>query len=205
MKIRAFIAIEMDPSLLSSITQIQKELKTVSRNVRWVKPENIHLTLKFLGDVKMKSIPTVQEALAASLRETRIFQLSLGEPGFFPDNKHPRVVWVGLKAGQKETQAITQKIDDGLTEIGFPKEERDFKAHLTIGRFKSTRLEEAFLNKLGTLKTGGGNFDVGIQTRGESRGGPQTSQTVREVSLFKSTLTSQGPIYEKLYACPLKI
>src|SRR3989338_5305344 len=94
--IRTFIAVELNDRVKETIRNFQGQLKPLDCDISWVKPENAHLTLKFLGDVKIKTIPAVTETLADLCRGMHPFDTALTQPGVFPDLRHPRVVWIGL-------------------------------------------------------------------------------------------------------------
>src|SRR3989338_2841091 len=98
--IRTFIAVELNDRVKETIRNLQGQLKPLGCDISWVKPENAHLTLKFLGDVKMKMVPSVTETLMNLCRDIHPFDTSLTQPCIFPDLRHPRVVWIGLDDAQ---------------------------------------------------------------------------------------------------------
>jgi len=145
--IRTFIAIEIPGDILGKISDILHVLKKGCPDVRWVRPESIHLTLKFLGNIDAKRLDSLALELA-DLPRTPL-NLSLGRPGGFPNLKRPRVVWLGMEGDTEELASLQQVIEGICASIGFPEEKRGFSPHLTLGRIKSGR--PADLEGLSTL------------------------------------------------------
>ena len=197
---RAFIAIELDQNIKEKISAIQKKLKQTEADVKWVKPENIHLTLKFLGDIDEKKAEKIKNILKNLAGDRQTFDMAISELGAFPKLRFPRVIWIGIKEGADDALKITSILDDKLVSIGFAKEKRGFSAHITIGRVRSNknrlRLIEA-VNKFN--ETNQKEF-----TPLEKDFLTEFTQTVKNITLFKSTLTPQGPIYEALLIASLK-
>ncbi|MCK5180642.1 MAG: RNA 2',3'-cyclic phosphodiesterase, partial [Candidatus Omnitrophica bacterium] len=161
--------------------QIQDHLKKLDCNIKWVKPENIHLTLKFLGDVKLKKIDALKQTLDGLLQGSGPVDIELARLGAFPGIEYPKVLWAGLK---DEDGKIAQKVfalEDGLGRTGFKKEDKPFHPHVTIGRTRSPK-------NLKLLSEALSNYPLPIGLK----------QTALHITLYKSTLTSQGPIYESL-------
>jgi len=179
--IRTFIAIELPESIVSSLKKIQEGLRSYGFKVRWVKPENIHLTLKFLGDIHAGDTQKVGAAISESVREYAPFSLSAKGIGTFPGIKRPRVIWVGTVGQQNELSGLQKRLDHELAAVGFEKDKRPFKGHLTLGRVKRKmdprRLVEA-------LKEFGGFESEPFMAD--------------EVVLFKSDLKPTGAVYTKL-------
>src|SRR5215475_5700123 len=136
---RTFIAIEIPPEINSALMDLQTELRRAGADVSWTKPENLHLTLNFLGEVDEKRIVEVERACVSSAAEFQPFTLSLNETGVFPNARQPRVLWAGLAGEIEKAVEMRGRLDDGLALIGFEREEKDFRPHLTIGRLKSNR------------------------------------------------------------------
>ncbi len=135
--IRAFIAIELPAKLIEALGAVETELKASLRAAKgWVRPENIHLTVRFLGDVDEKMLPDITVGLKKAAQEHKPFTLSAGGVGGFPGLRAPRVLWVGVKESP-ELQRLHQNIEDRLLAEGFAKEQRPFKAHLTFLRIKA--------------------------------------------------------------------
>jgi len=136
--IRTFIAIELDAATQDALAQLQSQLKRQpgSNAVRWVAPGNIHLTLKFLGDVDAKKISALQNSVAAACAGTPPFTLKLSGVGAFPNPQRANVVWVGIQGDVDVAAALAKKIEDACAELGFAREARAFSPHLTLGRVK---------------------------------------------------------------------
>src|SRR3989338_5342197 len=134
---RTFIAIELSEEIRNTLAQIQSHLKYASADVKWVEKDNIHLTLKFLGEVDEERCEKIKSILDEIASQTKQFEISLKDLGAFPKIDYPRVVWVGLDKGITESKELAERIDAALSEIGFQKETRPFAAHLTIGRVRS--------------------------------------------------------------------
>ncbi len=183
--IRAFIAIELPSQIKAALSQLQINLRT-SKNasVKWVNPEGIHLTLKFLGNVDEAEIPALTKALSEAVRGVAPFSLQLGDPGAFPGNQAPRVVWVGVEGETKPLLDLHNNIDCVLAPLGFPPEKRAFSPHLTLGRVR----EEALPGEKRRL---GENVAV-LKTEAN------LSFKVESLSLMRSKLTREGAVYSCL-------
>lgn len=179
--VRTFIAIELNDQVKQAIREFQDQLKPLGCDISWVKPENAHLTLKFLGDVKAKMVPSVTEALTNLCRDLRPFDTALTQPGVFPDLRHPRVVWVGLDDSDGNLTRLAGSLETALGNIGFKKERRDFQAHITVGRIKSGKNIQRLSESLERYQLPEG-----------------VTQNIRSICFYKSVLTSSGPIYTTL-------
>jgi len=185
--IRAFIAIPLNPKIQHSIGHMQDHLKKNNNDVKWVKLENIHITLKFLGNVDMEQINSVKQVLAILTQNTRPFKVELSQLGAFPNINHPRTLWVGLKDSKQQLSRIAAALDKALGKIGFQDDQKPFSPHVTIGRIRSSK-------NINLLSRSMSNYQIS----------QDQTQTVSKIILFKSTLSSQGPIYESLYQSKLK-
>lgn len=185
--IRSFIAIELSPENQAKLSQIIKELKTSGADVKWVRPENIHLTLKFLGQVETKQIPEITEILEETAKGFDKFEIQLNELGAFPKIHSPRVIWVNANEPTGIISTIVFQLEERLEKLGFAKEGREFTAHITIGRVRSS---DGRINLVDKLK----------QTKISS----PIIQEVNKLTLFKSTLTPSGPIYGVINQANLK-
>jgi len=178
--LRSFIAIELPESVRTALSVLQQDLKTCGADVRWVKPEGIHLTLKFLGEVKDKDVDRIVEILEGTCKEYSTFHLEINRIGTFPGKRSPRVLWVGI-SGDETLAALKRKIDDRMSSLGFEKEERPFSPHLTLGRFKSSAGKEAMMQRVDSLK----DSSVG-------------KIEVTSISLMRSDLGPAGATYTKI-------
>ena len=183
---RTFIAIELTDEIKNELARIQARLKYAGGDVKWVEKDNIHLTLKFLGEVQEERIDDVVSKLEAVAKVSKPFEMTIKDTGAFPNIDYPRVIWAGLDKGAGESKEIAQKIDEGLEQLGFQKETRAFSPHLTIGRVRSSKNKLELKEKVLSAK---------IEK--------PLAQRVDSVILFKSELTSNGPIYTRLHASGL--
>lgn len=183
--IRAFIAIELPSEIREVLSQLQNKLKTgKSASVKWVDPESIHLTLKFLGNVDESEIPAINKALSEAVKGVVPFNLELGGPGAFPSIHAPRVVWMGINGDMEQLRTLHKNIDNVLIPLGFPPEKRAFSPHLTLGRVREEALpgEKLRLSEsVATLKIG-----------------EKSSFKVESLNLMRSKLTREGAIYSCL-------
>ncbi|MCX5715241.1 MAG: RNA 2',3'-cyclic phosphodiesterase [Candidatus Omnitrophica bacterium] len=181
---RTFIAIELPQEIKDSLERLQAGLKQTGADVKWVNPENIHLTLKFLGEVdegKIKDIEQTLEGVALNYKQFSIRPFSIG---VFPKMEFPKVIWIGIDKGDNETKLIAGELEQNLAQIGMPKEDRPFSSHITIGRTKSFLNRNNLIRELKNLEG---------KIEGKFREFPVTRLT-----LLKSTLTPKGPTYEIL-------
>lgn len=178
--IRCFVALEIPVEVQELLGRVAGELGRAGAEVSWVKPGNIHLTLKFLGEIPQNKF--IQAGMAVSKMKGQVGPITarLGELGAFPILDKPRVVWAGLSQGAEECGRAFQAIEDELASIGFQREERRFSPHLTLGRVKSNR----------------NAAELGRLIR-ETRLTPQEFP-FKALSLIKSSLTPQGPLYESM-------
>jgi 2'-5' RNA ligase len=185
--IRAFIALEIPPVLQDEISRASAGLKQkLGDSVRWVAPHNLHLTLKFLGDVPRPGLDALALALGAELGRLPLFELTLAEFGVFPNPKRPRVLWVGVQAPPALEQ-VRRVVEACAARLGLaPEEKKPFSPHLTIGRVRETA------------------SPAGLQAALQGfHPGRLGAFTVEGLRLFRSDLRPQGPIYTSLALLPL--
>lgn len=187
---RTFIAIELPQEIKKHIASIQEKLRPCDADVKWVEPDNIHLTLKFLGEIDEDKVAAISEAMEGSANQRNPFVVSITSLGAFPKIDSPRVIWLGIEKGAIETQGLAAGLEEKLEKLGIPKEERPFSSHITIGRTRSARnirkLAEALKTESQQLSTKGLLFETG------------------RITLFKSALTPKGPVYQALKEADLK-
>jgi 2'-5' RNA ligase len=135
--IRTFICIEIPQAIKTHIEDIQHTLRQPDAQISWVKPANIHLTIKFLGDVEASRIETVRCAVERATASVSAFDIEVGSAGCFPDARNVRVLWVGLSRVPEVLSDLHQRIEDELARDGFPRESKRFSPHLTIGRARN--------------------------------------------------------------------
>ena len=132
---RTFIAITLNEEVYSDILLLQRRLDKYDLAIRWVNPADIHLTLKFLGDINNKEIGTILSSLADVVRSHQSFSLNLLGIGVFPDLSCPRVIWMGIEKGKKECVSLQKDIEGSVNSAKVKQENRAFSPHLTIGKF----------------------------------------------------------------------
>ena len=173
---RAFIGIEVTDELRAALTDAQKKLARCPARVKWVHPENVHLTLKFLGDVDEPTVGRVKAAMADTAGGGP-FAFAVQGLGIFPPRGTPRVIWAGVSDGADAATKLQARLEDALRPIGFGNE-RSFVPHLTIGRVKDPK--------------GARELTAMVERDANKRFGLCTAA---EMVLFESTLTPQGAIY----------
>ena len=183
--IRSFIAIELPQEIIETIKKLQEQLRKYRLNVRWVRPENIHLTLKFLGDISEADIAPITGTLKAAADTVKPFHLKGQGLGIFPAMNRPRVIWLGVSGDVEILKKVQLCVEEGLEQRGFPKEGRPFQAHLTLGRVKGSLDKRILLETIEQF----GNFE-------------SDSFTAKSVILFHSNLQRNGAVYTKLADVP---
>ncbi len=176
--IRIFFALPVPEKIKSILVDIQEEFKKRTGNIKWVRPSGIHLTLKFIGDVKPERARQLWEALE-EVDYPEFFNISLQRSGVFPNPRRPRVLWIGIN-GSMHLESIASKMDSRLLQEGVDTESRKFHPHLTIGRIRNKiddQVVESFLNT-----------DV-----------PDVSMEVNSIICYKSELKPGGAVYTPLH------
>jgi 2'-5' RNA ligase len=149
---RVFLAVELSSTVRDRIAALRYEWKPRIQSARWVRPENLHLTLRFLGEVTPSVVSALAETLPQSVRGCQPFRFSLRGGGCFPNVKRPRVVWLGVDPVPDELRRVHGAVDEAVRRHGFPPEARGFEPHLTIARFKTSKMaEKTVLPLLATL------------------------------------------------------
>ncbi len=131
---RTFVAIKLLPPAATVVTRLLESLARDVPGVRWTRPTQLHVTIKYLGDVDNTELPKICDTLRAACADIEPFDLTLDGLGTFPKNKPPRVVWAGIGTGREPLQKIHGYLDETLSELGIPREGRAFTPHLTLGR-----------------------------------------------------------------------
>lgn len=182
---RLFVAVSLPSDIRDRLAVAQERLRRVQADVSWVRAENIHVTLKFLGDTEEKRLERIRPALAEVARESAPFSMEVTGVGSF-GGRVPRVVWVGVGEGAERIVRLATQVEAALARVGFPKERRGFTAHLTLGRVRSSRNAEALLAAV---------REVEADTFG--------SVTATRFELMQSELRPTGSVYTILETFPL--
>jgi len=184
--LRTFLAIEIPEEVRKGVALFQERLKSrIYGDIRWVRPEAIHLTLKFFGDIPPGDVTGIANVVERAVAGVEPLALAIGGTGVFPDLRRPRVLWVGILGDVARLLLLQAELEQGLERIGFPREERPFRPHLTLGRIRSPR----GMADLGKVLEKGKGFDAG-------------RFVAAELALFRSELTPHGAIYTKLKGFP---
>jgi 2'-5' RNA ligase len=184
-KIRIFIAIDIPETQRAHLASLQSELRPLGGRVSWPRPEGIHLTLKFLGDVEESRINEVADAVTKAAVGRSSFKIRIAGTGAFPNVRRPRVLWVGVKDSSGLVRDLARSIENNLKDVGFPRENREFSPHLTLGRVKESRGVEPLMDRLRGEKFDAGEFEV------------------KEVVVVRSDLKPTGAVYTPLRRIPL--
>ena len=174
---RTFIAVEVPVAIRDRIAELENRLKGTETDIKWVEPGNIHITLKFLGNIETDQSAVIRNGLCTALDAIDSFDLKLGRVGAFPDLNRPRVFWVSVNEGREKLTAMQQCIESELHTCGFVREERPFSPHLTIGRVRSPK---------GLAK---------LTERVQATAFETEPFPVTRVAVVKSDLKPEGPVY----------
>lgn len=178
---RSFVSVDLPHELVGRIKNIQDRLRESDADVKYVSPEKVHITVKFLGDIKEKDVSEIMNGLNNSLSDLDPFNASIEGIGVFPNYDFIKVIWLGTDRGAKKFEELFSRVEAELTSQGFEKEEHDFVPHATIGRVNSGRNKNQLKEALRELEeTYVGEIEV------------------NEVKLKKSELKPQGPIYSTI-------
>lgn len=187
---RTFIAVEISESIRENLGTLVEDMKKgivrTGCEPAWVNLNNMHFTLKFLGNIEESQVNEIRNVLNAITSQFSPFTIRVCGLGMFPNLKSPKVLWIGLTKGETEIMKLQTLIERGTRDIGFPKEERQFHPHLTLARIKS-------------LKGAGGLANIVSIYKNNKCG----ESLVDKVIFFKSTLTPRGPIYDVISEHPL--
>jgi 2'-5' RNA ligase len=184
---RSFFAVELSAEIAKGVRSIQEALKERGRGVRWVRPEGIHLTLKFLGEVESDRIEAIEHKADKVIQGICPFTVEIKGGGGFPTVQNPRVIWIGVEDPSGMLKELQARVEAGMAELGFSQERRGYTPHLTVGRLRSGKGRKALAQALDAIKMS----DLG-------------KMEVQEVILFRSHLKPTGAEYTKLGSFPLK-
>ena len=175
--IRAFVAVKLPEDIADSLEDFLDDIRPLSK-IHWVKREQFHITLKFLGELEPDVIDDVIDSLSP-MKHFEPFRIELSTIGAFPNMKNANVLWLGCSRGAKELAGLSRRINDTLfNEVELERDTRKFRAHLTLARLKGEYVSENVINQLGTF--------------------PLMNWTCDELVLMRSVLTPRGPIYTQI-------
>jgi len=180
-RLRSFLAVELPSQTLSEIGRVQRDLRACRADVRWVAVERIHLTLKFLGNIDEEHIADISSAMAEAADQKKAFKLSLRGLGAFPSIRNPRVIWLGLDGWEENLLPLQNDLESRLEALGFQREEKPYRPHLTLGRVKSLKGRDDLVDLMERDR----EVDLG-------------SFPVDRITLFRSDLRPSGPVYTPL-------
>jgi len=183
-RVRTFIAVELSPRVITCAGKLIDELRVTGAEINWVRPQEMHLTLKFLGDISDTETPDVCRVIKQVADDFEPFEIICRGAGAFPNNRAPRTLWIGIQDGAEELKRLQAVIDDALnSKLGYGKEPRGFYPHLTIGRVKHAEPDQR--QQLVELLEKHANFDGDLAI-------------VDEVVTFASFLGRGGPKHDPL-------
>lgn len=185
--IRAFLAIEPPEEILAAVGRLQEKFKReISGSVSWTRPQSNHLTLKFFGNISAADVENISAAIEVQAAGAAPLLIKVEKTGVFPDLRRPRVLWAGTAGDIAKLTMLQKRVETALAAIGFPAEDRPFRAHLTLGRIKDARAAAGVCEMLKKHA----DFIAG-------------EFQAAELILFQSRLTPQGAVYTRLRAFPL--
>ncbi|MHB1457349.1 MAG: RNA 2',3'-cyclic phosphodiesterase [Armatimonadota bacterium] len=176
--IRIFLAVILPDEIKSALANVSRELQVSGADVKWVKPENYHITMKFLGDVKPEMLNVIIGCVKTALKDTQSFSIKIHGAGAFMKHGVPGVIWAGIDQNSGQLGIISGRVDDLLSTLGFEKENRAFSAHITLGRARSAGGAEKLRDLLVSMK----DISIGCMN-------------VNSISIMKSDLKPDGPVY----------
>lgn len=186
---RTFIAFDFPNQVIEKINKLQKSLSgSASLRIRWIKPENIHLTLKFLGEVELVRIQIIEKTLDIIANEIEPFHLNLEGIGAFPNWRLPRIVWIGIEKSEP-LLLLAKKIEENLRNLGCQSEAKPFSPHLTIGRVRdNSSFEDSQM----------------LENKCRIFTGIVDQILITKIHVYKSDLHSFGPVYTLLHSSSFK-
>jgi RNA 2',3'-cyclic 3'-phosphodiesterase len=181
-RLRTFIGIDPGKLIRDRLVALQDTLARAGVEVKWVEPENLHVTLLFLGEVNDVDVPAVCQAVADGVQGHAAFSMAVETTGCFPNPRRPRILWAGVGQGTQEVCAVHDAIERPLLDLGcYRREERRFTPHITLGRIRGERPAD--------------KLAAALAKQAAWKGG---ETTIREIQVLSSELTSEGPVYTVL-------
>ena len=185
MMIRTFIAIKLPTEVKQVARQIQNQLGESIEGIKWVKHENLHLSVKFLGNVEENRINDIATAVKNAVKESSVMNLKTGHLGVFPNEKSPRILWLGLEGDVPDFIRMSKNCESELAKLGYEIDARENKPHITIGRIRSTKKQKGVINIL---------KDIPIES---------ILFRVDALKLMRSELNRNGAVYTNLQSVKL--
>lgn len=179
--IRTFIAVEIEERFRQELVRVQDKLRASGADVKWTEPQDIHLTLNFIGDIAPSKITSIREIMSGIAANIPAFPVDITELGAFPDILFPKIIWAGITRNADILARIANEFETGLDKFKTKKEDRKFAPHITLGRTRSSRGKDQLVAALEET-----NIPAGL------------TQMVNRLTLFQSQLTPQGPVYSVL-------
>jgi len=189
MGIRCFLAFELPEDIKTIVTRVSGEIRKSSLDVRWVRPEFIHLTVVFMGDIESEQVSLMGKPISVVCSDHSPFTISLKPMGCFPNSRNPRVIWLGIDADLDRMSRFRDDLQQALSPFGIKEEERVFRPHLTLGRFKKPGKRQTELEQL----------------LAKYRDLSSPARTLGELVLFRSDLKPGGAVYTKMASWALSL
>jgi 2'-5' RNA ligase len=186
--LRLFIALPIPEQAKHKLGVIIEECRQHGGSVKWVKPENMHLTVRFLGDCNESIVPALKQLLDQAATDSKTAAAVIDHLGGFPNLRQPRVIWAGIGTDTTELEKMAHQVEMMVRDLRFPEEKKKFNPHLTLGRVRNPPTGLAPLL----------DYLQNIQME-------PIESSLSELVLFKSTLTPRGPIYERLHEAKLGV
>jgi len=181
---RTFIAVDVPDNVKIAVDEYLASIRgDMDKNIKWVNRENMHFTIKFLGEIRKSELSAIKECVEQTARDFDPFQIELSGFGVFPSESNPRIFWIGTGIGGDTLLDIYQDMETTLENCGYDRDSKTFSPHLTIGRVKKYK-KAIFPERIVDF--------------------PDTAFEARGLSIIKSTLTPEGPIYEKIFHAPFE-
>jgi 2'-5' RNA ligase len=181
---RAFIAIELPLDIKNKLTKIQDTLKTNLPKISWVKPANLHLSLKFIGEISAQQHASAQQIIARIVKTVTPFEIKLETLDVFPNLSQARIIWIGTRHPAEQLKQLAAQLEEIFFQSGIPREQHAFQAHITLARIKHPIIAAILARELDRLKNGINGMDLKFNAAG--------------ITLFKSILGKGGPTYRIL-------
>lgn len=183
--IRAFLAMELSDEIRERYAGLYRSARDRVRDLRWVRPENLHITLRFLGDTSEKQVEPLRREIEPALQQVAPFRVSIGEPGCFGPRSVPQVLWYSLEEGVEPLGSLAAELEAAACRSGFPREGKPWRGHITVARNRRKARCDDWPGLLSEAGLSGLTFEA------------------RAVTLFSSVLGAQGPSYSVLWKAPM--